>query len=56
MDFIEWVDFGQEKGWVAPGTCLTHDLVPMHDLEARRFEAGEDPCIPIIRVWIENTL
>jgi hypothetical protein len=54
-DFASWMEYGVDKGWVAPGVCMTHDLVPMHPEEAEVFEEGGDPCIPIIRVWTEKT-
>ena len=55
MNFDEWLELGQENGWASKGVCATHDLLPMTEDEEEFFEEGEDPCIPAIRIWVENT-
>lgn len=55
MTFAEWMALGIEKGWIAEGVCQTHDGTPMTDKEEAAWEEGGDPCIPILRVWAENT-
>ena len=49
--FDEWLRFGYNKGWCGPDVCETHDGVPMSETEFAAFEAGEDPCVPIIRLY-----
>ena len=49
--FDEWLRFGYNKGWCGPDVCETHDGVPMSEDEAISFDGGEDPCIPIIRLY-----
>lgn len=49
--FDEWLRFGYNKGWCGPDVCETHDGVPMSEQESQAFEDGEDPCIPIIRLY-----
>ena len=49
--FDEWLRYGYNKGWCGPDVCETHDGVPMSDLESISFFEGEDPCIPIIRLY-----
>ena len=55
LDFQTWMAYGQEKGWIAEGNCQTHDVTPMTDEEEQEWEDGGDPCIPILRVWIDAT-
>lgn len=50
MTFDEWVAMGQEQGWCSAPVCQTHDMVPMSDDEATEFDAGEDPCVWVLRV------
>lgn len=55
MTFEEWVTFGLDQGWIAKGVCQTHDLVPISHEESEAFESGHDPCIPVLRVWMDKT-
>lgn len=55
MNFAEWVAYGQDKGWIADDVYQTHDGVPMTEDESKEFDEGGDPCIPVLRVWIEKT-
>jgi hypothetical protein len=49
MNFNEWIEIGLSKGW-AVGACYTHDL-PITIEEEQAFETGEDPCIPMLRIY-----
>jgi hypothetical protein len=49
--FRIWLNAGIERGWVSEVACDTHDMLPATEEEMDRFEQGEDPCIPGIRVW-----
>lgn len=54
MNFDHWYQIGLKKGWIAEGVCQTHDMVPMTEQEEAEFEAGGDPCVPVLRVWTEK--
>jgi len=55
MTFAEWLAIGLEHNWISEGVCGMHDALPMTDAERTMFDDGEDPCIPVLRVWIEAT-
>jgi hypothetical protein len=54
MDIHEWIDYGIKRGWCTPVYCDTHDSMELTDLEAQQWDDGEDPCIPVIRIWEDN--
>jgi len=54
MTFQDWLAIGIEVGWVSEGVCDTHDGLPMTDEEMELWDEGSDPCIPALRVWMEN--
>lgn len=49
MDYLEWVQMGQERGWIGPLVCATHDGVPSSAAEDAMWEDGIDPCQWIFR-------
>jgi hypothetical protein len=51
MDFEAWLQFGIDNGWAGPPVCETHDGLPMTVEEETAFEAGEDPCIHVMRMY-----
>ena len=51
MDFEAWLQFGIDNGWAGPPVCETHDGLPMTEDESTAFEAGEDPCVHILRLY-----
>lgn len=51
MNFYEWIEFGQSKGWVSEIVCATHDGLPSSPAEELEWEDGGDPCEPSVRVW-----
>ena len=51
MTFHEWWEMGQDQGWAGEGYCETHDGVPRSAEEYQLFDGGEDPCVPVIRVY-----
>jgi hypothetical protein len=55
MTFDEWMQVGIARGWIAEGVCAMHDGLPMTDAETAEADAGGDPCLPALRVWIEAT-
>jgi hypothetical protein len=49
----QWIQYGLDMGY-AETFCYTHDGSPMNDTEAEEYEQGDDPCIPTLRVWLEE--
>jgi hypothetical protein len=54
MNFFEWRDFGIAKGWISEPFCDTHDAGHLTDEEEQAWEDGQDPCMPVFRIWEEN--
>jgi hypothetical protein len=50
MTFDEWLAVGLNAGYASP-SCDTHDGPALTDDERDRFDAGGDPCVPVLRVW-----
>jgi hypothetical protein len=48
----EWFAYGVEQGWISDAVCATHDGLPSTDDENDEWEAGWDPCVPAVRLWI----
>lgn len=48
----QWFDLGQGKGYVGEGFCAMHDM-PLTEEEAVLWEAGEDRCIPAVRINLD---
>jgi hypothetical protein len=51
MDFDTWVRVGYEAGWCSPPVCYSHDGVPMTATEIEELDAGEEPCLHVIRLY-----
>jgi hypothetical protein len=51
MTFEEWWQQGVDLGFAGEGYCETHDGTPWSDEESQLFDAGEDPCVPALRVY-----
>ena len=49
--FDEWLSYGVTKSWVTLPLCDTHEGYPLTEEEAKEFDEGYDPCIPILRIW-----
>jgi hypothetical protein len=54
MELSEWIEIGVSSGFCAPPVCDTHDGATMTAEEKQAFEDGQDPCIPIVRLWSEG--
>ena len=52
MTFEEWLDAGVASGYCAEPSCAMHGL-PFTPEEEDRFEAGEDPCVSVVRIFPE---
>ena len=46
-----WLAEGLRRGWCSEPVCATHQGVPSTEAEAVRWEAGEDPCEHVLRLW-----
>ena len=53
MNIDQWIDYGLRMGY-AEKFCYMHDSAPMEEWEAMDYEEGGDPCIPTLRVWLEE--
>jgi len=51
MTWHEWLQTGIDNGWVSPVQCATHEGVPTTDDEDEQYDEGDDPCLPVLRVW-----
>jgi hypothetical protein len=51
MDIFEWVAYGVERGYCTEAVCQTHDGATLSEGEQDGFEEGDDPCVPIVRLW-----
>jgi hypothetical protein len=51
MGFDEWLAVGVRNGWVSEA-CGMHDTLPLTDAERARVELGQDPCVPMLRVYV----
>ena len=49
-NFMAWLNHGIEQGFITPPTCAVHSEVFINEREQVEREAGEDPCIMIIRI------
>jgi len=52
-DFAAWLAHGVSQRWCGPPVCSTHDGIPSTDDEDQNAEAGGDPCIHIIRPYVD---
>jgi hypothetical protein len=51
MTFDEWLQQGISNGFCGPAICYPHDGLPMSEQEDEAYDAGDDPCIHIIRLY-----
>jgi hypothetical protein len=51
MDFDTWMKVGYDAGWCSPPVCYSHDGVPLTAGEVEELDAGEDPCIHVVRLY-----
>ena len=47
-----WIEIGQQSGYCSEGQCGIHEGPPVTESENELMEQGEDPCIPIMRIWV----
>jgi hypothetical protein len=51
MQFEDWLEYGMKLGWCSNIVCATHDGLPGTPDEDFRWEEGDDPCVPAVRLW-----
>ena len=49
--FDGWLDHGVAVGFCGEELCIQHDGTSFTADEADRFEAGDDPCVPMVRIF-----
>ncbi len=49
--FDGWLDHGVAVGFCGEELCIQHDGTPFTADEAELFEAGDDPCVPMVRIF-----
>ena len=54
MTLKEWLRQGTLNGWCSPVRCQMHDQPDMTDAEWARYEAGEEPCVYVVRLYVEG--
>ena len=54
MDFDSWLKMGLENKWVGPPVCSTHDGLPSTEDEDMAWDDGDDPCIHILRLYVDD--
>jgi hypothetical protein len=53
MDFDTWMEIGIMRGFVGAPICYTHDGLPMSADEDEAFDQGDDPCMHILRLYMD---
>jgi hypothetical protein len=51
IEFEEWLQQGLSNGFCGPAICYPHDGLPLSEQENEAYDAGDDPCIHIIRLY-----
>jgi hypothetical protein len=54
MTLKEWIIYGMDRGFCSDSVCATHEGVPNTSAEEAEWEKGYDPCIPAVRIWIND--
>ncbi len=54
LDFDSWLKLGLENHWVGPPVCSTHDGLPSTEDEDNAWDEGDDPCIHILRLYVDD--
>lgn len=51
MNIREWLAYGRARGYCSAAHCDAHDGLPLTDDEAEAYDAGEDLCCIVVRVY-----
>jgi len=54
MTLKEWIIYGVDRGFCSDVKCSTHDVISNTAAEEAEWEEGYDPCIPAVRIWIND--
>ena len=46
-----WLRHGIDAGFCGEALCIQHDGTPFTADEVELFETGDDPCVPVVRVF-----
>lgn len=49
--FLDMLEQAREAGYISDIHCATHDGIRTTGSEAAEWEAGFDPCQPVVRLW-----
>ena len=55
-DIRLWLEIGQQSGWCGQVTCGTHDGPELTESEYASMVDYEDPCVPIVRIFVPEDL
>lgn len=55
MTQFEWLELGMKNKWCTDVVCYSHDPIELTEEEQDAFDEGYDDCIPIVRLWQEET-
>lgn len=51
LSFESWLEAGIEAGYCGAVLCVMHDGMPMTADADDRAEEGDDPCVPMVRLY-----
>jgi hypothetical protein len=52
MSLEQWLAYGVEHGFCSEPVCATHNGLPSNEEEDEMWEAGDDPCVPAVRLLV----
>ena len=52
--FEDWLQVGVVAGWISDTGCAMHHGLPMRDWEEYEIDQGNDPCMVVVRVWMDG--
>lgn len=53
-ELYDWIEKGIQRGWASDVVCVTHNGLPGTPEEEKDWDEGYDPCVPGIRIWLEE--
>lgn len=54
LDFDTWLKYGIDHRFIGPPVCATHDGTPTSESEDVLFDEGWEPCISVVRLYIDD--
>lgn len=54
LTFDDWYRAGLDAGFTGPAICYTHDGMPTSPREDFEFDEGNDPCVHILRLYVDD--